>query len=686
MRDQLHALLRQYFGFDSFRTFQLEAIEAILNKQDILTILPTGGGKSLCYQLPSLLHKERLTIVISPLIALINDQVTSLNALGINASKITSELNIEEYQQVYNNIKQGNVSLLYVSPERAVMSSFKEILRHFRVDFIVIDEAHCLSEWGHEFRPTYRKLDYIRKEFEHIPIAAFTATATSKVAEDIKTTLGLYKPLELKGSFFRKNLILNVKHRLKNGRTQLLEFIQNYKKESGIIYTFTQKETEALANFLRQKGIDALAYHAGMPNDLRKRNQELFIQDEVKVMVATIAFGMGIDKSNIRFVVHMDLPKSMESYYQEIGRAGRDGLMSECLLLFSYSDLLRKSDFMSQIEDETYRKSAKEKIEQLYQYASAQECRHEMVVAYFEEEMHACDTLCDNCQNTKKENITIDVQKTLSTVLKAKQLFGKTHIIDILTGSKNKKILDNNHQNLSVYAIGEERSKAYWSEIIDKLIAREYLMRGRFDTLKITPKSLKVLKGEDTILSTMTLHEKKSSLREAQEHSDIFEKLTALRTQIAKRLSLPADAIFSDNTLKALEYKQPLTKRSMLNVSGVTERKFAQYGEEFLALFKTLYLSDTLKATLELAKAEYSIAKIATKRNLAKSTIAKHIVDLHARERLSDARLKRLLDEELEDISPEVLQWYEKGKELLGDTQTLRETFYLLNHFDAHLD
>jgi len=584
-------ILENQFGFNSFRPLQEESIEAIISKRDLLTILPTGGGKSLCYQLPALFFTEQLAVVISPLIALINDQVLGLTQNGIKADKLTSELTQNEISDVYRRLYKKEISLLYVSPERANIDSFKSLLGDLDISFIVIDEAHCVSEWGHEFRPDYRRLHFIKEEFPHIPIAAFTATATSRVADDIVSSLRLENPQRLKGSFFRDNLVLNVKKRVDNGRAELANFLKNYENECGIVYTFTRKETMELTKFLNSRGFDALAYHAGLPSELRRGTQDKFIRDETKIIVATIAFGMGIDKSNVRFVVHMDLPKSMESYYQEIGRAGRDGLKSECLLLYSMGDVVKKSELMNSIEDERYKNYAKNKIEELYAYANSRVCRHKSVVGYFEESIDECETLCDNCQKEDVEELDIskEARMLLSTIYRTGQNFGKAHIIDILRGSKNTKVLDNGHDKLSVYGIGDEITKASWSLIADKLFELKALRRGEFRELVLTAFGVDVLKGKEKVSVDEEIfqkRDKKVSLVKKDidfEHKDEhFEALRELRSEIANKDGVPAYIVFSDATLKEMASSLPSDEESFLDINGVGQVKLERYGKQFM--------------------------------------------------------------------------------------------------------
>ena len=687
--EKILSLLEKNFGFREFRPFQSESIEAIVEKKDLLTILPTGGGKSLCYQLPALYFDDKITIVISPLIALINDQVFNLNANNIKAEKLTSELNGEEIGEVYRKIRQKEVSLLYVSPERANMQSFKDLISQIDVSFFVIDEAHCVSEWGHEFRPDYRKLNFLKEEFPHIPIAAFTATATSKVADDIIKSLKLENPVRLVGSFYRDNLILNVKKRVGNGKKELLKFLQNYKNESGIIYTFTRKECEELASFVSQNGINAAAYHAGLSTNIRKSVQESFIKDETKVVVATVAFGMGIDKSNVRYVVHMDLPKSIEGYYQEIGRAGRDGLRSECLLMYGMSDVVRKSELMNSIEDEKYRNFAKNKIEELYSYASSSQCRHQSLTAYFEEDMNECKDRCDNCQKEKKQEIDItkEAQIFLSCIYRTNQSFGKGYLIDLLRGSKIKKILDNSHDNLGVHGIGKDISKDSWDMIVDKLFEKKAISRGEFRELLLTPKGIQILKGKEKFFGDeeIFLREEEISLVDTDNEpkDDNFETLRTLRRSLSSEAGVPPYIIFSDASLKEMSRKLPTTKESFLAINGVGELKLKKYGEVFMQTISTLkntHLSDTYKKTLSLIEEDKSIKEIAKDRELSVSTIVSHLKKIKEVDKIDDKLKQKLEDDFLKDIPKEFRDWHQKGVDMIDDFDKFKSYIYTLNN------
>ncbi len=587
---QKYEILKTVFGHDKFRSFQEEAVDSILHQKDVLMILPTGGGKSLCYQLPSLMMPG-VTIVVSPLLALMHDQVMALKANGIKAEMISSMQSHEEIDLVRYDLLNGTLKLLYIAPERFSSPSFLDLLKQVQINFFVIDEAHCVSEWGHEFREDYRKLHLLRENFPNIGIAAFTATATPKVQIDISTALRLNTPIEIRGKIFRENLHISVESRIKDGKTQLLEFLKNFKNESGIIYAFSRKQTESLAEFLVTKGIKAKPFHAGLPNLVKEETFKSFVHDETQVVVATIAFGMGIDKSNIRFVAHMSLPKTIENYYQEIGRAGRDGLDSEVLLLYSGSDMMMQREFIEQLEESPYKQNAFNKLELIARYASAEECRHQYIANYFQDELDVCETKCDNCSapQSEKTDISIEAQKLLSSVYRTGQRFGQSYVIDVLRGSTVEKILDNAHDKLSVYGIGKEHSKAYWDRIMERLMEVGALKRGEFRALMIDGAGMKILKKEINVeikAERLNVKQKKEYVSHHEDsdlNSDAFESLRSLRAEIAKEEGKPAYIVFGDKTLKEMANHLPKDKEEMLGINGVGEVKFERYGEQFLS-------------------------------------------------------------------------------------------------------
>jgi len=586
--------LKHYFGHDSFRTQQEEVIDSILKQHDVLMILPTGGGKSLCYQLPSLLMSG-VTVVISPLLALMHDQVVALKGNGIAAAMLSSMQSLEESQQIEQQLRHNQIKLLYVAPERLMNHYCLSMLLDLNINFFVVDEAHCVSEWGHEFREHYRMLSQLKISFPTCTIAAFTATATKMVREDILHNLNLQDPKVFTGSLFRQNLTINVKHRQNDGRRQLISFLDEHKNEAGIVYTLSRKQTETTADYLIKQGYKAAAYHAGLETSVKNEIFQKFVSDEIDIVVATIAFGMGIDKSNIRFVVHMTLPKTLENYYQEIGRAGRDGLEATTLLLFSAQDIVHQKSFLENLEDSPYKESAFEKINTIARFANAESCRHQLIANYFEESITACETKCDNCLNPddNKVDITKEAQKLLSTIYRTKQSFGLQYIIDILRGSKEQRILNNQHDTLTVYGIGNEYSKVQWMSIADKLLELDAIGIGEYRVYHLKDRGVNILKGYEEV----QINESRLTIRKAKRQRvdyfddyevDTFDKLRELRKSLAMAHKIPPYVVFSDKTLKELSNVMPSNKEEMLEVHGIGEVKFERYGEAFLALIQEI--------------------------------------------------------------------------------------------------
>ena len=581
--------LEHYFGHSAFRPLQEEVVDAILDKQDVLMILATGGGKSLCYQLPTLLM-EGITVVVSPLLALMHDQVVALQENDISAAMLSSMQTLEESQEIEAQLRRGEIKLLYVAPERLTNAYFLNLLHQLPINFFVIDEAHCVSEWGHEFRENYRRLSLLKEQFSTTPIAAFTATATHAVESDIASNLGLQTPKRVRGSLFRENLTIHARHRIKDGRAQLMEFLKLHRGESGIIYTLSRKSTEAVAHFLQTKGIEAKAYHAGLPTEEKNSTYADFVADRVQIVVATIAFGMGIDKSNIRFVVHMTMPKTLENFYQEIGRAGRDGVESETLLLFSAQDIVQQKSFIEDLPETPYKQHAFNKLDSMVRFANSENCRHQSVAAYFDDRIDGCGTKCDNCTApaSEKVDITTAARMLLSTIFRTEQNFGLHYVIDVLKGSKEQRVLQNGHDSLSVYGIGDEYSKNQWLTIGDKLLELGAVEIGEFKVYKLTNFGIEVIKGAHTIdlkkerLTVQKAESKKKVTYFDDYDVDVYDKLRDLRTQIASEKGIPPYIVFSDKTLKDLSNKQPQDKEEMLAVHGIGEVKFERYGKAFL--------------------------------------------------------------------------------------------------------
>ena len=687
-------ILKDIFGHDNFRSFQEEVVDSILNKQDVLTILPTGGGKSLCYQLPTLLM-EGVTVVISPLIALMQDQVKALNDLDIKAEMISSSQSNDENSFTMQKLLNAELKFIYVAPERFTSNEFVGVLKRININYFVIDEAHCVSGWGHEFRAEYRNLNKLKQFFPDTCIAAFTATATKRVEADISTSLNLVNAKHFRAKTQRDNLEIKVEPRIANGKSQILNFLKSHKGLCGIIYTFTRKEAESTAQFLSQNGYKSKAYHAGLSAQTKDEVFNDFVYENVDIVVATIAFGMGIDKSNIRFVIHTSLPKTLENYYQEIGRAGRDGAMSYVYLLYSKGDEVKRKLQIEDAIDDSYKQTGLDKLEAMYRYCVSNNCRHKIVAAYFEDEIDDCETLCDNCTKGEIEQIdvSVDAQKFLSAIYRSEQRFGTNHIIDIVRGSKNQKLLEFGHDKLKVYGLGSNKSKNEWVAIADKLIDMQALNLGEYRVLKISSFGMDILKGNTKLL----IDEDKLGIAAKQEQSqemlsfdeELYEKFRALRRQMALEHEVPAYVIFGDKSLKEFSSKLPSSKEQMLDINGVGLVKFEKYGQEFLNLcidikeeFKEKIetraplkkLTKTYLDTYELIQEGMSLNDIAMKRDLGLTSILSHLTVLSEHEKISAFKKEQLL-KPLE-IPSEIEKWIKKGLEY-ESMQELKQHLYL---------
>jgi len=584
--------LKETFGYDTFRPLQREVIENVLVRRDTLAIMPTGGGKSLCYQIPALLF-DGLTVVVSPLISLMKDQVEQLRAFGVPALFLNSTLGPMEYQQNMDQVKRGEVKLLYVAPESLLTARILSLLDSVQVDCLTIDEAHCISEWGHDFRPEYRQLVEVRKRFPKAVCLALTATATTRVRRDIRSTLEFATDNEFIASFNRENLFIEVL-RKRDPIGQTLQIIERHKDQSGIIYCFSRRQVDELAAHLASQGYSALPYHAGLEDAERKKNQEAFIHDDAQIIVATIAFGMGINKPNVRFIIHFDLPKSIESYYQEIGRAGRDNLPAHCTLLFSYSDVAKINYFIDQKEGNEKRVAIGH-LDAIVRYAEDElTCRRKPLLDYFGESYSTdnCSN-CDNCTSAPTEltDITIYAQKFLSCVKRADERFGAGHIADILLGSQNKKVLRWGHDKLSTHGIGTELTRKQWMHLARQLLTMGYLKQeGEYRTLSLTAEGLEMLRKREQVMGVVQEAErvrKKGREKEQIEYDNaLFDILRQKRKEMADEAGVPPYVIFSDRTLVEMAAYYPQSSASLLNISGVGQVKLRQYGDAFLEVIQ----------------------------------------------------------------------------------------------------
>jgi ATP-dependent DNA helicase RecQ len=650
-------ILKHRFGYDSFRLHQQAAIEALLRNEDVLLLMPTGGGKSLCYQIPAIMFGG-VTLVISPLIALMKDQVDALRANGVEAAFLNSSQSAAEQVEVFRSARSGELKLLYVAPERLqqIGDQFFEFLRSVNVSLFAIDEAHCVSSWGHDFRPEYRQLARLKREFPSVPVIALTATADRLVREDIVKSLEIGNADILVSSFNRPNIRYTVEPK-RNAYDRLLTFLEKRKDESGIVYCLSRNSVDSLAEDLRSEGYQALAYHAGLDKASRERNQDAFLNDEAKIMVATIAFGMGIDKSNVRFVVHMDLPKNIESYYQETGRAGRDGLPSEALLFFSLADVVKLKGFAEVEGNKEQSQVMLRKLDKMGEYGSVKGCRRRFLLSYFSEELSEDCGNCDNCGKTfEKFDGTIAAQKALSAVVRTGQKFGLGYLVDFLRGSKSQKIWDE-HKQLKTFGIGVDISKDEWFAYFKDLIAQGFLAQsdGTYPVIMLTPKSEDVLKGKVAVeLFKVQIEEDDPSFAKSVPDHDreLFEELRKKRLQFARNEGVPPYVIFSDASLVEMASFLPQNQAEMLRISGVGDLKMEKYGHDFLEIIRpycekkglSSQISqksrirkqtnrpkrksngdDTFAITLKMFRESKPIPEIALLRGLAISTIEGHL-------------------------------------------------------------
>lgn len=667
--------LKANFGYESFRLQQGQIIENVLAKKDTLVIMPTGGGKSICYQLPALFFSG-ITLVISPLIALMKDQVDSLKANGIKATYINSSQSAEEQAKVFEDVATKAITLLYVAPESLPM--LQNVLNQSYISCVAIDEAHCISAWGHDFRPSYKQLSFLKKSLPEVPIIALTATADKATQEDIVTQLAIPHADRFISSFNRENIALEV--RPANERVQqIIEFVTKRPNEAGIVYCLSRKATEQLASKLQQKGIDALAYHAGMSFDERSATQEAFIKDDCTVVCATIAFGMGIDKSNVRWVIHYNLPKNIEGYYQEIGRAGRDGLPSDALLFHSYADVIQLRQF---IENTGNKEVQEAKLDRMKQFAEATVCRRRILLSYFGEFIEENCGNCDVCNNPPTFfDGTIIAQKALSAIyrLQGKEAMGM--VIDVLRGAQNAAVLDKQYQQLKTYGAGKDIAWRDWQHYLIQLVNQGFCQIAfhQRNALQLSNLAKKVLfEGECVELTKPQVVEETKVTKKAKKktaNTTLFDRLRALRYRIAKEEDIAAYLVFNDATLREIERERPQSAAEFLAISGVGQRKLAVYGDEFLEEIKSFLnekrktKKDTTLETFKLYQQGHSVQEIGELRGLKTTTIFSHLSKLYLEGK--DVSLD-------EFVTPAILKRVANAKKVLKNETALKPYFEFL--------
>ncbi len=661
----MHSLLSQYFGYQHFRPLQEEVISSFTQKKDTLVLMPTGGGKSICYQIPALM-KEGTILVISPLIALMKDQVDALRSMGISATYLNSTLSTSEQSSVMQNAKSGEYKLLYIAPERLGNPNFISFLQKINLSGIAVDEAHCISQWGHDFRPDYRNLKLFKSQFPHLPIIALTASATPKVQKDIVSCLNLDNVNIFQSSFYRKNLSLQITPKRNMKHKIVLECTKN-KDNATIIYCYSRKETETIAEMLQQEGVRAKAYHAGLANETRSAVQEQFLKDDIQVVTATIAFGMGVDKPNIRTVIHTNFPKTLEGYYQETGRAGRDGLESKCILMWSRGDARKHEFFIDKSDNQEQADLERVKMNEVIQFCDQKICRWNQIITYFGEtpKFEECGN-CDVClTSTDVFDATEITQKIISTVVRTENRFGKNHVIGVLRGSKAQNIIKWGHENLPVWGIEQQYSKDQLSDIFEHLIHKKILTKndGDFSTYRLSESGLQWLKSKEKIFLPQIEQEEEIISSKINQvitfDTQVFIGLKALRKQIADKKNVPPFIIFNDATLQEIAYYLPQSIDGFGKISGIGEQKKEEFGEIFTRKIQkmtqmynlspkpipenTSQYSVSLRnkstksgnrkqaridKTQELLQEKKSVSKIAKILDVTDSTIYKYITDI----------------------------------------------------------
>ncbi|MFH6567203.1 MULTISPECIES: DNA helicase RecQ [Pseudomonas] len=687
MLEQAQRVLKDIFGYDSFRGRQGDIIERVANGGDALVLMPTGGGKSLCFQVPALL-RDGLAVVVSPLIALMDDQVATLEELGVAAAALNSTLNAEQQRDLANRIKRGEVKMLYLAPERLVQPRMMAFLQSLDIALFAIDEAHCVSQWGHDFRPEYLQLGQLAEVFPNVPRIALTATADKRTREEIVTRLHLQNAERFLSSFDRPNIFYRIVPK-EQPRKQLLAFLSERRSDAGIVYCLSRKKVDEVAKFLCDQGFPALPYHAGLPSDTRAANQKRFLNEEGLIMVATIAFGMGIDKSNVRFVAHLDLPKSLEAYYQETGRAGRDGLPADAWMAYGLQDVVMLKQMLQNSEgDERHKRLEHHKLDAMLSLCEETRCRRQTLLAYFDEDMPQPCGHCDNCvDGVQTWDATEPARQALSAIYRTGQRYGTGHLIDVLLGRENEKIRSVGHQHLSVFGVGKDRSEGDWRTLFRQLVARglaDIDIEG-YGGLRLSDSCRPLLRGEVTLelrreLKPQTSVKSSSASPASQlvrgEEREQWEALRALRRKLAEEHGVPPYVIFPDSTLLEMLRSQPSSLSEMATVSGVGARKLERYGEAFLEVLggqaeTPKVVADIRHELISLARAGMTPLQISGQLQCSEKNVYTMLAEAIGRQELSLEQALDLPEELMEEVQDAFLD----GEGELPSVASIAEQF-----------